>query len=91
MKPFNERSREGQIELLRMIIKREGRMSLTTPVRYGLAYEDVLPFATRRTTVAVPTPGGLHISIPAVVADRRTALREMQAKLEDLEGKTDAA
>jgi len=89
MKTFDERSRDDKISLLRKLIAYEGRHSLTTPVRYGLSHPasapGALPFETRQTVVTVPIPGGRHLSIPAVVADRRTALKTMEAMLKELE------
>lgn len=94
MKPFDERSREDKISLLKKLIAYEGRHSLTTPVRYGLLHplgdEDALPFETRRSTVYVGRPGQ-QAAIPVLVADRRTALKTMEKMLAELEGGSDAA
>lgn len=86
MKPYDERTREQKIQLLRSLIEYEGKRSLTTPMRFGLDYEDVLPPipGLRRSMAQVPTRGG-SVSIPCVQADRRTALRSMEAMLKELE------
>ena len=86
MKAWDERTPEQQIALLKSLIKHEGRRSMTTPLRFGLDYEDVLPPipGLRRSMVQIPSRRG-NVSIPCVQADRRAALRSMEALLQELE------
>lgn len=85
MKSYDERSDAEKIKLLRSLIEYEGKRSLTTPVRHPLSMEDVLPFATRRGTVQLPSRRG-PVSLPCLVADRKTALAEMRRRLKKLGG-----
>lgn len=89
MKAWDERTPEQQIALLKSLIAYEERKSLTTPVRHPVSMEDVLPFRTRRGTVQLPSRRG-SVSIPCVIADRKTALAEMDKLLKKLEA-SDAA
>lgn len=86
MKPFDERTREQKIQLLRSLIEYEGKRSLTAPMRHPLSMEDVLPPipGLRRSMVQIPSCRG-NVSIPCVQADRRAALRSMDAMLKELE------
>lgn len=85
MRAFEDLDRADKIARLKMLIKREEGGRLSSPVRYPVAYEDALPFETRRTMVYVGSPGR-QAAIPAVEADRRVAVEAMDKMLAELEG-----
>jgi len=90
IKAFDDLDRAGKISRLKMLIKREEGGRLSRPIRHPLSMEDALPFESRRTMVYVGSPGR-QAAIPAVEADRRTAVEAMDKLLAELEGDEDAA